>query len=82
MSHSVTSANGSVNEKQIWQLRDNNQYSSCPLQLFFGEQEGGGWGGSLFEAGRLLTFPSYRKGTYLSLGAQSNKYGKCHSHFF
>ena len=43
--------------------------SSCVLQcflfvcLFFG---GGGWvgGGRLFEAGRLLTFPTYRVGAY------------------
>ena len=69
MSHRVTSANGSVNEKQIWQLRDNNQSSLRPLQLFFfGEREGGGWGGSLFEAGRLLTFPSYSKGTIFESG--------------
>ena len=25
---------------------------------------GGGWGGRLFEAGRLLTFPAFRMGAY------------------
>lgn len=68
MSHKVTSENGSVDEKQIGQLRNNNQNFSCPLHFFWG---GGAWGGigegggNLFEAGRLLTFPPYRMGTYL-----------------
>ena len=31
-----------------------------------------GWGGRLFEAGRLLTFPANSR-----LGAYSNKYGIC-----
>ena len=30
---------------------------------------GGGGGGRLFEARRLLTFPTYRVGAYSSLGA-------------
>ena len=40
-----------------------------------------GWGGRLFEAGRLLTFSAFRMGAYLRwapnsrLGAYSNKYG-------
>ena len=67
MSHKVTSENGSVDEKQIGQLRIKNQNFSCPLHFFFG---GGGGGiregsGNLFEAGLLLTFPPYRMGTYL-----------------
>lgn len=41
MSHKVTSENGSVDEKQIGQLRNNNQNFSCPLHFFGGE---GGWG--------------------------------------
>ena len=61
MSHKVTSENGSVDEKQIGQLRNKNKNFSCPLHFFLG---GGGWGGigegsgNLFEAGRLLTFPT------------------------
>ena len=39
-------------------------------------------GGSLFEAGRLLTFPTYRVGAYSRLGAQSNKYGIGESKLF
>ena len=35
-----------------------------------------GWGGRLFEAGRLLTFSAFRMGAYSRLGAYSNKYGK------
>ena len=40
-----------------------------------------GWGGRLFEAGRLLTFSAFRMGAYievganLRLGAYLNKYG-------
>ena len=34
-----------------------------------------GWGGHLFEAGRLLTFSAFRVGAYSRLGAYSNKYG-------
>ena len=34
-----------------------------------------GWGGRLFEAGRLLTFSAFRMGAYSRLGAYSNKYG-------
>ena len=32
---------------------------------FFGGGGGGGGGGRLLEAGRLLTFPTYRMGAYL-----------------
>ena len=32
--------------------------------FFFGTGAGGGGGGGLFEAGRLLTFPTYRVGAY------------------
>ena len=32
--------------------------------FFGGGGEGGGGGGRLFEAGRLLTFPTYRVGAY------------------
>ena len=34
-----------------------------------------GWGGRLFEAGRLLTFSAFRMGANSRLGAYSNKYG-------
>ena len=34
-----------------------------------------GWGGRLFEAGRLLNFSAFWMGTYSRLGAYSNKYG-------
>ena len=33
-----------------------------------------GWGGRLFEAGRLLTFSAFRMGANSRLGAYSNKY--------
>ena len=33
-------------------------------------------GGCLFEAGCLLTFPTYRVSAYSRLGTSSNKYGK------
>ena len=36
-----------------------------------------GWGGLLFEAGRLLTFSAFRTGANSRLGAYSNKYGIC-----
>ena len=36
---------------------------------------GVGWGGRLFEAGRLLTFSAFRMGANSRLGAYSNKYG-------
>ena len=36
---------------------------------------GGGGGGRLFEAGRLLTFSAFRVGANSRLGAYSNKYG-------
>ena len=64
MSHKVTSENGSVDEKQIGQLRNKNQNFSCPLHLFGGGGIGEG-SGNLFEARLLLTFPPYRMGTYL-----------------
>ena len=33
--------------------------------IFFGwEVKGGGWGGRLFETGRLLTFYAFRMGAY------------------
>ena len=70
MSHKVMSENGSVDEKQIGWLRNNNQNFSCPLHFFGGRR--GGWrgigegSGNLFEAGRLLTFPPSRMGTYLT----------------
>ena len=38
--------------------------------------KGVGWGGRLFEAGRLLTFSAFRMGANSRLGAYSNKYGK------
>ena len=38
-----------------------------------------GWGGRLFEAGRLLTFSAFRMGAYSRLSTYSNKYGK---HYF
>ena len=34
-----------------------------------------GWGGRLFEAGRLLTFSAFRMGANSRLSAYSNKYG-------
>ena len=34
-----------------------------------------GWGGRLFEAGRLLTLTAFRMGANSRLGAYSNKYG-------
>ena len=34
-----------------------------------------GWGGRLFETGRLLTFSAFRMGANSRLGAYSNKYG-------
>ena len=36
-----------------------------------------GWGGRLFEAGRLLTFSAFGMGANSRLGAYSNKYGSC-----
>ena len=36
--------------------------------------EGVGWGGCLFEAGRLLTFSAFRMGANSRLGAYLNKY--------
>ena len=64
MSHKETSENGSVDEKQIGQLRNKNQNFSCPLHFWGGEgiREGSG---KLSEARRLLTFPPYRMDTYL-----------------
>ena len=41
-------------------------YYICLLEFLW---EGLGWGGRLFEAGRLLTFSAF------SIGAYSNKYG-------
>ena len=38
--------------------------SSCALHFFFFGVRGGGGGGRLFQAGRLLTFPTYRVGAY------------------
>ena len=64
MSHKVTSDNGSVDEKQIGQLRNNNQNFSCPLHYFGGGRGVGEGGGHLFKAWRLLTSPPYRMGTY------------------
>lgn len=52
--------------------RNNNQYSSCACQYFLRWGKGG-VDGLLFEAGRLLTFPSYRVGAYSRLGTSSNK---------
>ena len=37
--------------------------------------KGGGWGGRLFETGRLLTFSAFWMGAYSRFGAYSNKYG-------
>ena len=34
-----------------------------------------GWGGRLFEAGRLLTFSAFRMGANSRLGTYSSKYG-------
>ena len=48
-------------------VRKCNQYSFCLLQFLFlerGKCGGGGWGGRLFEATRLSTFPPYRMGAY------------------
>ena len=39
------------------------------LSSFFGGGGEGGEGGHLFEAGHLLTFPTYRVGAYVRLGA-------------
>ena len=38
----------------------------CVLQFFLGVPGGGERGGRLFEAGRLLTFPTLRVGAYSS----------------
>ena len=67
MSHSVTSANGSYDEKQIDGSKEITTNYSCPLQVFiFVGWEGRvvGGGGRLFEAGRLLNFPPNRMGAY------------------
>ena len=52
-------------------------YLSLSLSLMGREV---GWGGRLFEAGRLLNFSAFRMGAYsrwalIRLGAYSNKYG-------
>ena len=49
MSHKVTSENGSVEEKQIGQLRNNNQNFSCPLHSFGGGGRIGEGSGNLFD---------------------------------
>ena len=80
MSHSLTSANGSYNEKQIVQKRNNSQlFLSTPI--FFvvvvvvggGGGEGCGWG--LLQGWALVKFSSQQDGhlfqvsTNLRLGA-------------
>ena len=80
MSHSLTSANGSYDEKQIVQKRNNSQlFLSTPI--FFvvvvvvggGEGEGCGWG--LLQGWALVKFSSQQDGhlfqvsTNLRLGA-------------
>ena len=42
---------------------------------------GGGGGGRLFEAGRLIAFSAFRMGAYSRLGAYSNKYGTRYSQY-
>ena len=68
MSHSLTSANGSYNEKQIVQKRNNSQlFLSTPIFFVVVVVVGGGErvaGGVFFKAGHLLNFPPNRMGTY------------------
>ena len=61
ISDSVTSANGSVAREAVrvcWM----DDKRSCPWAW-------GGGSGRLFEAGRLLTFSTFRVGAYSRLGA-------------
>ena len=69
MSHSLTSANGSYDEKQIVQKRNNSQlFLSTPIFVVVVVVVGGGGervvGGGFFKAGHLLNFPPNRMGTY------------------
>ena len=69
MSHSLTSANGSYDEKQIVQKRNNSQlFLSTPIFVVVVVVVGGGGervvGGVFFKAGHLLNFPPNRMGTY------------------
>ena len=66
MSHSLTSANGSYNEKQIVQKRNNSQlFLSTPIFFVVVVVVGGRVvGGVFFKAGHLLNFPPNRMGTY------------------
>ena len=67
MSHSVTSANGSVDEKQMEQWKNNNQYSSRPASFFFALVVV--WGGCLSQVGRLLTSSPLEEGRLFEAGA-------------
>ena len=70
MSHSLTSANGSYDEKQIVQKRNNSQlFLSTPIFFVVVVVVRGGGGervvsGVFFKAGHLLNFPPNRMGTY------------------
>ena len=68
MSHSLTSANGSYDEKQIVQKINNSQlFLSTPIFFVVVVVVGGGKrvvGGGFFKAGHLLNFPPNRMGTY------------------
>ena len=61
MSHKVTSENGSVYEKQIGQLRNNNQNFSCPLHFLGGEGGRGRWW-ALIQGLAVINFSSIQDG--------------------
>ena len=67
MSHKVTSENGSVDEKQIGQLRNNNQNFSCPLHFLWGEGGRGRWW-ALIQGLAVINFSSIQDGYLFKVG--------------
>ena len=67
MSHKVTSENGSVDEKQIGQLRNNNQNFSRPLHFFWGEGGRGRWW-ALIQGLAVINFSSIQDGYLFKVG--------------
>lgn len=68
MSHKVTSENGSVDEKQIGQLRNNNQNFSCPLHFFGGGEGGRGRWWALIQGLAVINFSSIQDGYLFKMG--------------